>query len=139
MPGAIPTGLFRGWQDAKLPEEIARIPVDPVVDALTVLELRDRAAVGDRMQVRRRDTHEVTAMRARGDPARDDEIAIGQLLLDLETKVGKGGDVDTHELGQALRAVDGRWQSIALGDELLTDNFRQTVGIVGSPGLDVFA
>ena len=48
-------------------------------------------------------------MGAGGHPARDDEVAIRELLLDLESKVGKRGDVEGHELGKSLRTVDGSW------------------------------
>ena len=44
-------------QNAELPEEIARVPVDPVVQVLAVLKLRHRAAVGNGLSARGRDAH----------------------------------------------------------------------------------
>jgi hypothetical protein len=134
-----PERLLRRRQDAELPKEIARIPVDPVMYALATAELGHCAAVSHGSTARGRDSHEDSLMRAGGDPARDNKVTIRELLLDLELKVGKRGDIDAHELGELLGTVDGCWQGVALSDELLIDDLRKTVGIVSTPSLDAFA
>ena len=72
--------------DAELPQEIRRVPVDPVVNGLPVLELPDGAPMRDCPSVRGRDTHEVAAMRPGGGPASCNEVALGKHLVEVEVK-----------------------------------------------------
>ena len=74
-------------------------------------------------------------MRSGCRPAGDDEVAVGQHLIDGNVQIGEGRHVDIHELSEALRSVHGGRECVTLRDELLIDGLHEAVGIVGAPGI----
>src|ERR1700730_14545774 len=123
-------------QDTELPEQIAAVPINPVVNTFAVLVLSHGAAPGDGCAVGRRNAHQRPAMSPLSSPAHDDKVAVGEDLVNREMEIRKGGDIDLHELAQTRRAPDRCWDGVATGHIFLIHELYDTLGIVGVPRVD---
>src|SRR5207247_138301 len=114
-------------------------PVHPAVRHLAVLDLGHRASARYRLALRRRDAHQLAAVRAGRRPAGDHEVAVGQHLVDLQMEVRAAREIDGHELATRV-APDHRGRDrVALEDVLLVEQLGVPLQVVLVPRLDVFA
>src|SRR5438477_12300363 len=99
------TSGLRLGHNAKLLHHPERVPATPALNDLAVRDPVDADPLDLHRLAGRRHAHQLTVIGAFGRPTGDDEVALGDLLVNLEATVREGGLVHLRVALCALRPV----------------------------------